>query len=97
MARDGEEGLEFVQLGRHYDIVVSDVVMPSMDGPAMAREIRKLAPDMPVLFMSGYSDQAPPEDLGPTAGGAAFIHKPFDAGTLLERVRELLTDAARPG
>jgi DNA-binding response OmpR family regulator len=56
-----------------------------------------MRPGLPVLFMSGYSDQAPPEDLGPTSGGTAFIHKPFDAGTLLERVRELLTVAARSG
>ena len=40
-----------------FDLVVSDVVMPSMDGPAMAREIRKLHRDLPVLFMSGYAEE----------------------------------------
>jgi hypothetical protein len=40
--------------------------------------------------MSGYSDDAPPTDLGPTTGRVGFIDKPFDAGTLLERLRELL-------
>ena len=40
--------------------------------------------------MSGYSDDAPPTDLGATAGRVGFIDKPFDAGALLERLRELL-------
>ena len=35
------------------DLVVSDVVMPALDGPAMARELREIVPDMPLLFMSG--------------------------------------------
>jgi len=60
-AADGEEGLE--ALGRaietesEFDLVLSDVVMPSMDGPAMAREIRRLRPELPVLFMSGYAEE----------------------------------------
>ena len=49
-----------------------------------------MRPGLHVLFMSGYSDQAPPTDLGPTAGATSFIDKPFDAGTLLERIRDLL-------
>ena len=49
-----------------------------------------MRPGLHVLFMSGYSDDAPPSDLGPTAGRVSFIDKPFDAGALLERLRELL-------
>jgi hypothetical protein len=40
--------------------------------------------------MSGYSDDPPPNDLGPTSGRVAFIDKPFDAGALLEHLRDLL-------
>jgi CheY-like chemotaxis protein len=56
-AADGEEGLEAIGRNGPFDLVVSDVVMPSMDGPAMAREIRRLKPDLPVLFMSGYAEE----------------------------------------
>ena len=56
-ASDGDEGLEIVQGGAEFDMVVSDVVMPAMDGPTMIRAIRKLRPDLPVLFMSGYAEE----------------------------------------
>ncbi|MEQ1641607.1 MAG: ATP-binding protein, partial [Novosphingobium sp.] len=55
-ASDGDEGLEIVANGAEFDIIVSDVVMPAMDGPSMVREIRKLRPSLPVLFMSGYAE-----------------------------------------
>jgi len=97
-ATGGAEALDLLDSpGRKVDLLLSDIVMPGMRGDDLAERAVAMRPGLPVLFMSGYSDQAPPEDLGPTAGGAAFIHKPFDAGTLLERVRELLTDAARSG
>ena len=67
--------------------------MPGMRGDDLARRAVAMRPGLPVLFMSGYSDQAPPTTLGPTAGRTSFIHKPFDAGTLLERVREMLSGA----
>lgn len=97
-ATGGSEALELLDNpGRKVDLLLSDIVMPGMRGDDLAERAVAMRPGLPVLFMSGYSDQAPPEDLGPTAGGTSFIHKPFDAGTLLERVRELLTEAARPG
>jgi CheY-like chemotaxis protein len=97
-ATGGSEALELLDSpGRKVDLLLSDIVMPGMRGDDLAERAVAMRPGLPVLFMSGYSDQAPPEDLGPTAGGTSFIHKPFDAGTLLERVRELLTEAARPG
>jgi two-component system cell cycle sensor histidine kinase/response regulator CckA len=97
-ATSGAEALELLDSpGREVDLLLSDIVMPGMRGDDLAERAVAMRPGLPVLFMSGYSDQAPPEDLGPTSGGTAFIHKPFDAGTLLERVRELLTVAARSG
>ncbi|MDG2004371.1 MAG: response regulator [Novosphingobium sp.] len=88
MASDGEEGLEYVQLGRKYDIVVSDVVMPSMDGPAMAREIRKLTPDMPVLFMSGYAEEQLRSEID--IDRMHFLPKPFSVQELSDKVGEVL-------
>jgi FixJ family two-component response regulator len=64
--------------------------MPGMRGDDLARRAVAMRPGLNVLFMSGYSDSAPPDDLGPTAGRSAFIDKPFDAGSLLEKLRELL-------
>ncbi len=73
-----------------FDLLLADVVMPGMRGDDLARRAVAMRPGLPVLFMSGYSDDAPPSDLGPTSGRVAFIDKPFDAGALLERLRDLL-------
>ena len=85
------EALELLDdRGTRYDMLLADVVMPGMRGDDLARRAVAMRPGLPVLFMSGYSDDAPPSDLGPTTGRVAFIDKPFDAGALLERMRELL-------
>jgi PAS domain S-box-containing protein len=69
--------------------VLTDVIMPGMSGTQIAAQILVLNPDVPILFMSGYTT-------GPTPGGQAMppnaplIHKPFDAPTLLARLAALL-------
>jgi len=87
----GVEALELLDdpAGR-FDLLLADVVMPGMRGDDLARRAVAMRPGLHVLFMSGYSDDAPPTDLGPTAGRVGFIDKPFDAGALLERLRDLL-------
>nr|WP_202385944.1 response regulator [Alteraurantiacibacter aestuarii] len=87
-ASDGDEGLEQVQAGEKFDLVVSDVVMPSMDGPAMAREIRKLQPDLPVLFMSGYAEGQLRSQIDMAA--MHFIPKPFSVQQIADKVGEVL-------
>ncbi len=88
-ASDGDEGLEIVRSGKHeFDLVVSDVVMPSMDGPAMAREIRKLLPDLPVLFMSGYAESQLRDEIDIKA--MHFIPKPFSVKQIADKVGEVL-------
>lgn len=92
-ASDGDEGLEIVQSGKHmFDLVVSDVVMPSMDGPAMAREIRKLQPKLPVLFMSGYAESQLRDEIDIEA--MYFIPKPFSVQQIADKVSEVLSQAA---
>jgi two-component system, cell cycle sensor histidine kinase and response regulator CckA len=87
----GVEALEALDAnGERYDLLLADVVMPGMRGDDLARRAVALRPGLSVLFMSGYSDDAPPTDLGPTSGRVGFIDKPFDAGALLERLRDLL-------
>jgi two-component system, cell cycle sensor histidine kinase and response regulator CckA len=96
-AGGGSEALEMLDdPALRIDLLLADVVMPGMRGDDLARRAIAMRPGLSVLFMSGYSDQAPPRDLGPTAGATSFIDKPFDAGTLLERVRELLTNGGPP-
>ncbi len=87
----GVEALEKLDdPGGRYDLLLADVVMPGMRGDDLARRAVAMRPGLHVLFMSGYSDDAPPTDLGATSGRVGFIDKPFDAGALLERLRELL-------
>jgi CheY-like chemotaxis protein len=87
----GVEALELIDdPANRFDLLLADVVMPGMRGDDLARRAVAMRPGLHVLFMSGYSDDAPPSDLGPTAGRVSFIDKPFDAGALLERLRELL-------
>jgi two-component system cell cycle sensor histidine kinase/response regulator CckA len=87
-AADGDEGLEAVKLDGGFDLVVSDVVMPSMDGPAMAKEIRKLAPQMPVLFMSGYAEEQLRREID--IEGMYFIPKPFSVQQIAAKVGQVL-------
>ncbi len=90
-ARDGEEGLELVVQGGKFDMVVSDVVMPGMDGPAMVREIRRIAPQMPVLFMSGYAEEQLRDQIG--IDDVAFLPKPFSVQQISDKVGEVLAAA----
>jgi CheY-like chemotaxis protein len=87
----GVEALELLDdPGARFDLLLADVVMPGMRGDDLARRPVAMPPGLHDLFISGYSDDAPPSDLGTSAGRVSFIDKPFDAGALLERLRELL-------
>jgi PAS domain S-box-containing protein len=73
------------------DALLSDVIMPGMSGTQLAAELRRSRPDLPVLFMSGYTS-------GPAPGGqelpadAPLLHKPFQNDQLLQAVHQLLLD-----
>lgn len=87
-AADGEEGLEAIGTGAQFDMVVSDVVMPTMDGPAMAREIRALKPDLPFLFMSGYAEEQLRREID--IPNMHFLAKPFSVQQIVEAVEMVL-------
>ncbi|QDH36162.1 response regulator [Porphyrobacter sp. YT40] len=88
---NGEEGLAAIVEGGEFDIVVSDVVMPGMDGPAMVREIRKRLPTMPVLFMSGYAEEQLRRDID--IPDMHFIAKPFSVAAIGDKVGAVLREA----
>jgi signal transduction histidine kinase len=94
-AEDGAEALALLgSTNGHIDLVLSDVVMPRMGGKELDESLRRLRPDLPLLFMSGYPGQEVAERglLDPTA---SFIQKPFSPEELALRVRDLL-DGRRP-
>ena len=76
--------------GHAIDLLLTDVMMPGINGRELARDARQMLPDLRVLFMSGYADLAfGPE--GPAAAGGAFLQKPFTLDALLNAVRAQLT------
>ena len=90
-ASDGDEGLELVKAGAQFDMIVSDVVMPAMDGPSMVREVRKLRPDLPVLFMSGYAEEQLRKEIA--IDNAEFLPKPFSVQQISDKVGAVLAAA----
>jgi two-component system, cell cycle sensor histidine kinase and response regulator CckA len=77
------------------DVLVTDVIMPDMSGPELARRIQSLRPGLRTLFVSGYTAETV-RGRGKLPPGSAFIEKPFDQPSLLRAVRALLNDPARP-
>ena len=75
--------------GAEVRLLLTDVVMPGMGGPDLARKVRALRPEIRVLFMSGYPEPGLPAD-GEALAGAPFIAKPFDRAALLAMVRKAL-------
>ncbi len=87
-ATNGEEALEVLSRGEPIELLVSDVVMPLMDGPTMVREARKTRPKLPILFMSGYAEEQLRKSID--IDNVAFLPKPFSVQELAEAARKVL-------
>lgn len=87
-ANDGVEGLEKFKSQRA-DIVVADVMMPKKDGFAMAKEIKKLSPDVPLLFLTAKNTIDDVEE-GFEIGANDYLKKPFELRELIVRIKALL-------
>ena len=95
-ARHGAEALEISE--RHQGpihIMVTDVVMPQMSGRELAQRLAPVRPDMKVLYMSGYTDDAIVRH-GVLGAGMAFLSKPFTPDALAAKVREVLETQPAP-
>ncbi|MDQ3126631.1 MAG: response regulator [Pseudomonadota bacterium] len=89
-AADGEEALLLAE--EHagtIDMMISDVIMPGLDGPALLKKARQFLGDAPVLFISGYAE-SDFSDLLQDEVGVSFLPKPLDIKTLAERVKQEL-------
>lgn len=93
-ATSGNIALELVKKANHnIDMIVTDVVMPGMSGKELADRIKEMIPELPVLYLSGYTDDAIAQH-GILDSGVEFLPKPFDREELLLKVREILDTAS---
>lgn len=87
-AEHGEAALELLESCDKPDLLISDVMMPLMDGPTMVRQVRTRYPDLPILFMSGYAEETLRKSID--LDNVAFLAKPFSVQQLAEATREAL-------
>jgi PAS domain S-box-containing protein len=90
---EARHGAEALQLSRgfagHIDLLVTDMVMPQMSGRELAAQLSPERPDMKILYMSGYTEEAIVRH-GVLDPGTSFLEKPFTPDSLAQRIRELL-------
>jgi two-component system, cell cycle sensor histidine kinase and response regulator CckA len=90
-AGNGVEALNVLEKAEgKVDLVVSDVVMPEMDGPTLLRELRRRNPDMKIIFVSGYAEDAFQKHLPTDGSQFDFLAKPFTLKQLVEKVKETM-------
>ena len=88
-AADGAEALVLLQREcGSVHLVLTDVIMPEMSGAELARHLSRVCPKLPIIFMSGYTEDAVVR--GVESVGSIFLPKPFTAAVLVEKVRQAL-------
>jgi two-component system cell cycle sensor histidine kinase/response regulator CckA len=93
-ARSGEAALELMDsTADNIDLLITDVVMPKMDGPGLVREVRETHPDMKVIFISGYTEDSFRQRLD-SDSNIHFLPKPFSLKQLASKVKEVISGEA---
>jgi len=94
-AEDGLEALDIVKrFGNSINVVLTDIVMPKMRGPALAKRLKTLLPHLKIVFMTGYLEKSAPGD--DFLQDAFFLQKPFSRESLVGQVGESLKDSPLP-
>src|SRR6266536_4978185 len=90
-AGNGIEAIEVIESrGGDVDLVVSDVVMPEMDGPTLAKELRTRNPNLKIIFVSGYAEDAFEKHMPEGSGTFHFLPKPFTLKQLVAAVKDTM-------
>ena len=89
-AGDGAEGIQKAY-AQAFDLVITDLVMPEMDGPTLFERLRRARPDLKVIFISGYAEDAFRQHLAENED-FMFLQKPFDLKELAAAVKTALQD-----
>ena len=88
---NGRDALDLIKADQNFDLILSDVIMPGMDGIELSSEVAKLLPSLKIMFITGFSAVA----LGtknPAQMGQAVMSKPFHLNELVKRVDEILSE-----
>ena len=85
-----EEAIKAISSEEQIDLLITDIVLGAMDGAGLACQLRIARPDLPVIYMSGYTADTDMVTTLRTQPGARFLEKPFRNVTLLERIAEAL-------
>ena len=89
----GENGVDALQVAEQHQgpilLLVTDVIMPQMSGPELAKRVKEARPEIQVLYMSGYTDDKL-GDLAQPDNELALMQKPFYMNELTAKIRELL-------
>lgn len=90
-ADSGESALNVLekQENKHLDLLITDVVMPQMDGPTLAKKIRKISPELKIIFISGYTEDKLKDYMGENIW---FLPKPFTLKQLAAKVKDVLEE-----
>ena len=94
-AEDGLEALDVAnRFGKSISVVLTDIVMPKMRGPALARRLKSLLPHIKIVYMTGYLEQSAPDD--DFLQDAFFLQKPFSRESVVSQIGESLKDSPLP-
>ena len=98
---EAQNGTEALEIAKHYtgsiDVLVTDVIMPQIRGLELAKRVTELHPDICVIFMSGYSEDALLENRLLSQQNITLIQKPFGPEDLAQKIRESLNDQSKVG
>jgi len=96
-ANDGEEALEVLaDLDYQVDLIISDVVMPEMDGPTMLKVIRDKMPNLKIIFVSGYAEESVRRDIEDDQS-VDFLPKPYSLDQINSKVKDVLRRIDKEG